>query len=208
MFRYTALLLALLVMGCQPSPEDFYRQGDEMEAASKHKKVSRTFSDFVNSPHYRHSRDFWRGGSINQYNPLNSRVEILLNEQRGRLYINDLIAMDFPVCTGVAGETETPRGTFFISEKKPEHRSTLYGSFVDAQGNTIESSVHSSDIPPAGTRFEGTLMPYWMRFNGAIGMHTGRIERYGLSHGCVRVPEEACSILYEKLEVGSQVIVK
>ncbi len=208
MTRYLALLFPLLVMACQPSPEDFYRQGDEMEAAARHKKVSRTFSDFINSPNYRNSRDYWRGGSINQYNPQNSRVEILLHDQRGRLYINDVIAMDFPVCTGITGESETPRGTFRISEKKAEHRSSLYGSFVDAQGNTVESSVRSSDVPPIGTRFEGTAMPYWMRFNGAIGMHTGRIERYGLSHGCVRVPEEACSILYEKLEVGSQVIVK
>ena len=60
----------------------------------------------------------------------------------------------------------------------------------------------------AGATFRGTLMPYWMRFNGAIGMHTGVVQRDGASHGCVRVPEEACSVLFEKLAVGSKVIVK
>jgi lipoprotein-anchoring transpeptidase ErfK/SrfK len=36
----------------------------------------------------------------------------------------------------------------------------------------------------------------------------GEVHRYSQSHGCVRVPEEACSILFEKLAVGSRVIVK
>ncbi|MBQ1189233.1 MAG: L,D-transpeptidase family protein [Lachnospiraceae bacterium] len=47
-----------------------------------------------------------------------------------------------------------------------------------------------------------------MRFNGAIGLHVGNVHRYSASHGCVRVPEEACAILFEKLAVGSEVIVK
>ena len=182
--------------------------GDEMEQATRNKRVSRTFEDFIASPFYRSSRDYWRGAAIEQYNPAASRVEILLEEQRGRLYINDTIAMNFPVCTGTEGEHETPPGTFRITEKKREHRSSLYGSFVDAAGDVVKGKVHSSDAAPAGTRFEGTRMDYWMRFNGAIGMHTGVIQREGESHGCVRVPEEACSILFDKLAVGSVVIVK
>lgn len=182
--------------------------GAEMEEATRHKRVSRTFEDFIASPGYRMSRDYWRGKAIEQYNPAASRVEILLEEQRGRLFINDTIAMDFPVCSGRIGGHETPRGHFRITEKKREHNSSLYGSFVDARGNTVQSQVRSTDKAPAGSSFEGTLMPYWMRFNGAIGMHTGNIHRESDSHGCVRVPEEACSILFEKLAVGSEVIVK
>ena len=208
MYRLIALTLLLLTAACQPTPEDFFRAGDRLEEEARHKRVSRTFEAFIASPNYRNSRDYWRGAAIEQYNPAASYVEILLEEQRGRLYINGQIAMDFPVCSGSIDGHETPKGTFRISEKKPEHRSSLYGSFVDAQGNVVKSKVHSSDRKPAGTRLEGTLMPYWMRFNGAIGMHTGVILREGVSHGCVRVPEEACSILFDKLAVGSKVIVK
>ncbi len=179
-----------------------------MEEAARNKKVPRTFEDYIASPNYRNSRDYWRGKAIEQYNPDNSRVEILLDVQRGRLYINDTIAMDFPVCSGRVGGHETPRGRFRISEKKREHHSSLYGSFVDAQGNTMQRQVRSTDKAPAGSRFEGTSMPYWMRFNGAIGIHTGDIHRESDSHGCVRVPQEACSILFEKLAIGSEVIVK
>lgn len=202
------LPLLLLPLACTPTPEDYYRMGDEMEEAARNKRVARTFEEFIASPNYRMSRDFWRGAALEYYSPADSRVEILLNEQRGRLYIFDLIAMDFPICSGRVGGSETPTGTFRITEKKREHHSNLYGSFVDAQGKTVQSKVRSTDPAPKGSTFEGTLMPYWMRFNGAIGMHTGNIYRESNSHGCVRVPEEACSILFEKLDIGSKVIVK
>lgn len=207
--KYPSLLLIipLLLLSCQPSPEALYRTGDELDAAAKGKRVARTFEEFIASPGYRESRDMWRGAAIEQYNPKASRVEILLGVQRGRLYINNEIAMDFPICSGRYGGHETPRGTFRITQKVRDYHSNLYGSFVDAQGNYVKSAK-VSDRAPSGTRFKGAPMPYWMRFNGAIGLHVGNVYRSGESHGCVRMPEEACSILFGKLAVGSTVIVK
>lgn len=203
------LLATLLQTACETTPEDYYRMGDEMERATKNKKVGYTFEDFISSPGYRTSRDFWRGAALAQTDPANSHVEILLKPQRGRLYINGKIAMDFPVCTGRVGGSETPRGTFRITEKKKEHRSSLYGCFVDAQENVVQAKVKSSQKAPKGTVFQGTKMDYWMRFNGAIGIHVGNVvERQGESHGCVRLPVEPCEILFSKLAVGSKVIVK
>jgi len=203
-------LLPLLPLACTPTPtpEQLYRTGDELEAAAKNKRVSRTFEAFIASPGYRTSRDIWRGRAIEQYNPSGSYVEILLKEQRGRLYINGDIAMDFPICSGRFGGHETPRGSFRITQKAKDYRSNLYGSFVNAQGDAVKYGVTSSQKAPAGTRFQGASMPYWMRFNGAIGLHVGNVYREGESHGCVRVPEEACSILFGKLSVGSRVIVR
>lgn len=208
MKKLLLLLPCLLMTACTPTPEALYRSGDELDAAAKHKRVARTFEEFVASPGYRTSRDIWRGRAIEQYNPAASRVEILLEEQRGRLYINGQIAMDFPICSGRFGGHETPKGSFRISQKAKDYRSNLYGSFVDAQGDVVQYGVTSSQAAPAGTRFLGASMPYWMRFNGAIGLHVGNVYRESDSHGCVRVPEEACSILFGKLAVGSKVIVR
>lgn len=202
------ILSALCLLSCEQTRPTPYLSGAELERATKHKQVARTFEQFIASPTYSQSRDMWRGRALEQYNPKKSRVEILLKEQRGRLYINDQIAMDFPVCSGRVGGHETPRGSFRISEKKREHRSSLYGSFVNANNVIVKGDARSSQKAPAGARFKGALMPYWMRFNGAIGMHVGSVYRSGASHGCVRVPPEACSILFDKLAVGSQVIVK
>ncbi len=184
------------------------RSGAELELATKNKRVARTFEAFIASPTYSQSRDMWRGAALQQYAPRKSRVEILLREQRGRLYINDQIAMDFPVCSGRVGGHETPRGKFHITEKKREHRSSSYGSFVGANNVIVKGDAKSWQKAPQGSHFLGASMPYWMRFNGAIGMHVGSVYRSGASHGCVRVPPEACSILFDKLSVGSTVIVK
>lgn len=204
LFIILASLLCLLScqQGSAPSA------AGAVAAAPRPQYVARTFEEFIASSTYADSRDMWRGAAINEYAPKNSRVEILLREQRGRLYINDKIAMDFPVCSGRVGGHETPKGRFRITEKKRQHRSSLYGSFVGAGGDTVKGDAKVSDKAPAGTRFLGASMPYWMRFNGAIGMHVGNVYRSGASHGCVRVPVEACSILFEKLSVGSPVIVK
>lgn len=205
------ILLSVVCASCtqqHPTIEHLIRTGEQMETESRNKRVARTFEQFIASPGYRTSRDIWRGAAIEQYNPRRTRVEILLNQQRGRLYINDCIAMDFPACTGKDGKYETPKGQFRITEKKREHHSSLYGSFVDAAGDVVKGGVCSADTAPAGSHFEGTKLPYWMRFNGAIGMHTGHVYREGVSHGCVRIPPEACSIIFAKTTVGTPVIVK
>lgn len=216
MMKTTSLLLlaaatAALLSACK-SPEarlrDLRAEGDRLEEQSKHKKLAYTFEDFIASEHYRETRDMWRGAAIEQYNPANSYAEILLAEQRGRLYINGQIAMDFPVCSGRFGGKETPKGTFRISQKLRDYRSNLYGSYVDANDNFVKGDAVAGKPGPAGTHFRGASMPYWMRFNGAIGMHVGNVHRDAASHGCVRVPEEACSILFSKLAVGSKVIVR
>lgn len=202
------LPLILCVACSQPTPQELMRIGDRLDAEARNKRVPRTFEAFIASPGYRMSRDIWRGAAIEWYAPRQTRVEILLDQQRGRLYIKDQIAMDFPACTGRSGKYETPTGQFRITEKKREHRSSLYGSYVDASGHVVKGGIRSTDAAPAGARFQGTLMPYWMRFNGSIGMHTGVINREGSSHGCVRIPVEACSIIFEKTTVGTPVIVK
>lgn len=209
--RLGLIIPVACLLSCQTQPQtpvDYRRAGDELELATKNKRVARTFEEFIASPGYIDSRDMWRGRALEQYNPGKSRVEILLAEQRGRLYINGEIAMDFPVCSGRIGGHETPRGSFRITEKELDHRSSIYGSFVDANESVVKRQVTSNQKPPAGAHFQGTSMPYWMRFNGAVGIHVGSVYRTEASHGCVRVPPEACSILFEKLAVGSQVIVK
>ncbi len=188
----------------------YYRaEGDRLDAEARNKRVAYTFEDFIASPGYRETRDMWRGAALEQYAPQDSRVEFLLDIQRGRLYIHDTIAMDFPICSGRVGGSETPVGRFRITQKIREHRSNRYGVFMSEDGTQVlQRGVSSTDVPPPGAVFEGADMPYWMRFNGPVGMHVGKVYRDSDSHGCVRIPEEACSILFEKMELGSRVIVK
>ena len=105
--KYLSIAFALGLVACQQlTPEDlqaYYKaEGDRLEEASRHVRMAYTFEDFIANPEYRHTRDMWRGRALEEYNPALSYVEVLLEEQRGRLYINGTIAMDFPVCSGFA----------------------------------------------------------------------------------------------------------
>ncbi len=199
-FRLVLFLPVLLLAACSSDKP--------VVPAKPVRNTSPTFEQFVASPNYALSGDFWRSAAIEQTDPANSRVVILLDSQRGRLYINEQIAMDFPVCTGKENTHETPVGDFKITQKVREHRSSIYGSFVDGDGKIVKGGIRSNDKRPEGTTYRGASMPYWMRFNGSIGIHEGDVWRKSQSHGCVRVPTEVAEILFEKLENGSKVQVR
>ncbi len=193
------MLPLLLLAACSSAPKGKYEPTGNKTPS---------FEEFVASPNYAISGDFWRSAAIEQCDPKNSKVVILLDEQRGRLYIGGAIAMDFPVCTGKENTHETPVGKFRISQKVAKHRSSIYGSFVNDAGTIVKGGIRSSDERPEGTVYRGASMPYWMRFNGSIGIHEGDVWRKSSSHGCVRVPTEVAKILFEKMEVGSTVEVR
>lgn len=200
--KLAALCLAATLLGsCQTAP-------DGIHPRARNGYLPFSYEAFIHNPEYRYSRDIWRNDDrLSQANGRNGRVEILLDQQRGRLYIDDAIAMDFPVCTGKDGK-HTPKGTFRIQQKAQDYRSNLYGAILDASGNIINSNATPSTRVPEGCEYVGAKMPYWMRINGAIGMHVGNVYRDENSHGCIRIPKEACSVLFEKLSLGSQVVVR
>ena len=53
-----------------------------------------------------------------------SPVYICLEQQRGRIYVGDRVAADWPVSTGVAGRP-TPTGSYRVLEKKPDYATNL-----------------------------------------------------------------------------------
>ena len=71
---------------------------------------------------------------------------------------------------------------------------------MDAAGNVVVRDVTAGkDIPPPGTRFLGSDMQHFMRFNGGTGMHKGYLPGYAASHGCVRMPAHMAEIFYNNV---------
>lgn len=137
-------------------------------------------------------------------------VEISLREQRGLLLVDEAIAMDFPVATGRSTHP-TPKGSYKILEKKKDHASNLYGRIVSGEGATVVSDADTRDhAVPAGGRFVGSPMPYWMRMTTTgVGMHVGHVPGHRpASHGCIRLKRETAQELFALLEVGTPVKVE
>lgn len=137
--------------------------------------------------------------------PDNSHVLVSISRQRAYLMVEDEVAIDTPISTGKSAGM-TPTGKFTISEKDRDHRSTIYGDFVDGRGRIVRSGVSMHiDSAPSGTRFVGAPMKYFCRFNGAIGMHIGFLPGYPASHGCVRLPSEIAPLIFDKVKNGTPV---
>ena len=72
---------------------------------------------------------------------------------------------------------ETPTGDFTVSEKDPDHHSSIY---------------------------ENASMPFFMRLtDGGVGLHAGYLPGYPASHGCIRLPPEMARHLFENVQDGT-----
>ena len=138
-----------------------------------------------------------------------SRVVICLAQQRGRLYVGDEVAADWPVSTGIPGR-DTPAGHYTVLEKKESYASNRYGKMYNGEGKCINSNADAfKNAVPEGGRFVGSPMPYWQRLtHDGVGMHIGRVVAgRKLSHGCIRTPREMARELYRITGIGTKVVV-
>jgi lipoprotein-anchoring transpeptidase ErfK/SrfK len=141
-----------------------------------------------------------------QTTPENASVLVSLSRQRAYLYAGNQVALDTPISSGKKAGF-TPAGDFAILEKDPNHRSNIYGNFVDSRGRVVRAGVSSRiDSAPSGTHFEGAPMFYFMRLTSeGVGMHIGILPGYPASHGCIRLPAEIAPQIYQRVKLGTLV---
>jgi lipoprotein-anchoring transpeptidase ErfK/SrfK len=138
-------------------------------------------------------------------------ITISLAEQKAKIYRSSKEVGWTYVATGRSGYP-SPRGSFSILEKQAVKSSNKYGSVVNSSGNIVKSNATAGvHAVPAGGRFVGAPMPYWMRLTSyGVGMHAGPIPNPGspASHGCIRLPPEMAETLFPVVEVGTPVTIK
>jgi hypothetical protein len=144
---------------------------------------------------------YWDGDGLRG----SPRVVISLSEQKAYFYKGDVLAGVSRISTGREGY-DTPAGNFKVTQKSPNHRSNLYGDYVDAAGNVVVKDVDVREDPkPAGCEFLGASMPYFMRVHGGVGMHAGFLPGYPASHGCIRMPEHMARAFFNNVSIGTPV---
>jgi len=133
-------------------------------------------------------------------------IEIDLQEQMAHLVEDGYVVLSSPIASGRIGK-ETTRGTFKVTQKERNHFSNLYGKIVDARGNTIVADADVDMLVPRGGRFVPAAMRYFLRYNGAEGMHAGVLPGRPASNGCVRLPEANAIAIFNAVEIGTPVTV-
>jgi lipoprotein-anchoring transpeptidase ErfK/SrfK len=138
--------------------------------------------------------------------PDESRVVVSLSKQRAYLLAGDQIAIDTPISSGKRAGM-TPTGRFSVMEKDKDHRSSIYGNFVDRSGRVVRSGISLRiDSAPSGTHYVGAPMLWFMRLTGdGVGMHIGILPGYPASHGCIRMPAQSAEMFYHRVKIGTPV---
>jgi lipoprotein-anchoring transpeptidase ErfK/SrfK len=136
----------------------------------------------------------------------NTRIVVSLPKQRAYLMIGDQVVADGPISSGRRGH-ESPRGHMRVLEKDPNHRSSLYGDFVDNSGRVVRAGVSARiDSAPSGTHFVGAPMKWFLRLTeDGVGMHVGILPGYPASHGCIRESVDGAKLFYDYSRVGTPV---
>lgn len=116
-------------------------------------------------------------------------IEIDMTTQKLYYYMDKELVVETDVVTGnMRRKMGTPTGVYYVYKKQTDRvlRGEGYASPVD----------------------------YWMPVKGGIGIHDadwrkkfgGEIYKTNGSHGCINVPPEVMPELYEKVEVGTPVV--
>jgi hypothetical protein len=147
---------------------------------------------------------YWDGDGMSG----SPNVIIDLSDQKAYFYKGGKLAGVSALSTG-DDKHRTPTGNFKITQKNKWHKSNLYGDYVDAAGNVVMKDIDvTKDPKPPGTRFEGSKMTHFMRFNGGIGMHEGFLPGYPASHGCIRMPAKMAEIFFANVSMETPVSVR
>ena len=135
-------------------------------------------------------------------------IVVRLREQEAYLNRGGYTVATSRISSGREGH-RTPIGHFQVIRKDEDHRSSIYGDYVNDSGQIVKANVDSRRDPkPPHSHFVGTPMPYFLEFAPGYGLHQGYLPGVPASHGCIRMPYWKARQFYSTAHVGTPVVVK
>jgi lipoprotein-anchoring transpeptidase ErfK/SrfK len=191
----------------------------QSKAATKHPKHSiKTYADFRKYTHYPKTyRVFKDSKLLARANGRNTQIKIDVSEQRMKMYVGGKVALDSPCTTGAKRKLEpntktirnksTPKGSFRITEKLADKRSTIFGDMYKNGKKIYHGDRRKYRGTKKGVKFVGASLRNWMRLTSSgIGLHASKyVKRYPASNGCVRLPYKVANVVFQKVKSGTQV---
>src|SRR3954467_395533 len=155
----------------------------------------RTVSDLVTS-------------HIPEHHSGKASIVVDLGQQEAYLYRGKHRTASSRISSGREGH-RTPTGRFAVIRKDIDHRSSLYGNYVDNSGRVVKGNVDSrKDSKPRGSHFVGAPMPFFVEFSPGYGLHQGYLPGMPASHGCIRMPYWKARQFYDAAKIGTSVTVR
>jgi lipoprotein-anchoring transpeptidase ErfK/SrfK len=135
-------------------------------------------------------------------------IVVSLRAQEAYLYRAGQRTASSRISSGREGY-RTPVGRFQVIRKDEDHRSSVYGDYVDDSGRVVKANVDSRrDRKPPHSHFVGAPMPYFLEFSPGYGLHQGYLPGEPASHGCIRMPYWKARQFYNAAHLGTLVVIK
>jgi lipoprotein-anchoring transpeptidase ErfK/SrfK len=135
-------------------------------------------------------------------------ITVDLSQQEAYLYRGKNRVASSRISSGREGH-RTPIGHFSVIRKDIDHRSSLYGNYVNDSGKVVKGNVDSrKDSKPRHSHFVGAAMPFFVEFSPGYGLHQGYLPGVAASHGCIRMPYWKARQFYEAAKIGTSVTVR
>ncbi|MBK1791725.1 L,D-transpeptidase [Persicirhabdus sediminis] len=134
-------------------------------------------------------------------NPNNVRVKISLKNQMVYVMEGNEPLLIAPASVGKAG-TPTPRGNFRAFNKEHYRRANTHGFAYTDSGQIRQTYLAKK---PAGWKFKGTPMPYWVEFTPAYGIHAGWMKDRPCTHGCIRLHVNVAPKFFALVKSGTPI---
>ncbi len=207
-FCFTVATLGLFLSSCAPAYREVRRQAPgggyyiervPINPEDKAKKLKKNKN--AKAAPIIDDGSFWKGDGV----PGTPKIVIDLGEQRITYFKGEQLVGASPISSGRESHATTT-GSFSIIQKDLDHKSSLYGDYVDETGQVVKRDVDvRKDKRPPGTKFDGASMRYFMRITGAIGMHEGYLPGFPASHGCIRLPTHMAETFFKATPHGTRV---
>ena len=175
-----------------------------------------TYSEFKKNTNMKKSFNIYQDKKLlSAANGKNTKLKIDISEQRVRLYVDGKVALCSPCTTGAKRKLEpntgiirnqsTPKGTFKITEKISDKRSTIFGKMY--QGKKLVYKGDRRKYKGKKAKYVGASLKNWMRLtSGGIGLHASKyVKRYPGSNGCVRLPLAVSQTIFKNVRKGTTV---
>jgi peptidoglycan hydrolase-like protein with peptidoglycan-binding domain len=176
------------------------------------------YTDFKNSVNLKKSYAVYKDKKL-LANTKRAKKKIIVDvsEQRVRLYVDGKVALDAPCTTGAKHKFEpntkiyrdkhTPLGTYRITEKIADKRSTIFGDIYKNGRRIYHGDRRKYKGSWKGVKFVGASLKHWMRLtSGGIGLHASKyVKRYPGTNGCIRLPYNVAHTLFAKVDKGTVV---
>ena len=134
-------------------------------------------------------------------------IVVSLRAQEAYLYDGRHKTASLRISSGREGY-RTPVGRFEVIRKDQDHRSSVYGDYVDDSGRLVKANVDiRRDFKSAHSHFVGAQMPYFLEFSPGYGLHQGYLPGVPASHGCIRMPYWKARQFYNAVHLGTLVVI-